>query len=181
MGGLVKPLIAVGGESLFAGTVRALTAAGAAPIVAVGTQFESDADIVWAREDPPLGGPVPAIAAGLARLDADWTYVLAGDLVHPGAIVERLRAALLAAQLSGADADGWAFMADGHPQWLAGLYRTASVRHALAGLETERNASMRALLGALAIEWIVDDDGVTADIDSPADLARAIADLEESS
>jgi CTP:molybdopterin cytidylyltransferase MocA len=38
------------------------------------------------------------------------------------------------------------------------------------------DASCRALLGGLPIRWIADEDGITADIDTPDDLERARAD-----
>lgn len=180
MGGAVKPLLEVGGRTLLAQAVTALVRFGADPIVVVGPRL-ADAEVerapvVWTREDPPGGGPVAGIAAGLAHVDSPWVCVLAGDLVHHARVVERL-----ARHWSdSAAADGIAFRAEGHPQWLAGLYHAASLRSALAAAETHHGAAVRAVLGGLAIDWIVDDDGLTADIDSPDDLARARAELEES-
>lgn len=158
-------------------------------------------DLIWVREDPPFGGPVAAIAAALPRAElaaVDWVLLLAGDLVRPEAVVRGLLAALAeggAGDAAGkapeppglgslADAgdpqsyaDGIAFLADGHPQWLAGIYRADRVRAALAAMEAPEGASCRALLGGLAIRWLPDQDGITADIDTPADLDRARAEL----
>jgi molybdopterin-guanine dinucleotide biosynthesis protein A len=183
MGGIAKPLLTLEGRSLLARTVEALVEAGVGPIVAVGPMLEEKDDVVWTTEEPPLGGPVSGIAAGLARMPADRVLILAGDLARPDAVVQGLlshRSADVDAAAP-ASVDGVVFSADGHPQWLAGLYRTASVRHALDALETDRNASVRALLGGLAIEWIVDQEGITTDIDTPADLARAREETEETS
>ncbi|MGN8027536.1 molybdenum cofactor guanylyltransferase [Microbacterium sp. 22242] len=177
MDGAAKPLLLLGGRSLLARGRTALADAGVSPIVAVGPRAE-EPGLVWVREDPPFGGPVAAIAAALARdelAQAGRILLLAGDLIHPDAVVRRLLAA------SAEGADSVAFDADGRPQWLAGIYRTTRVRAALAALGSPAGASCRALLGGLAIRWIPDQDGITADVDSPADLDRARADLEEHS
>ena len=50
--------------------------------------------VVWAREDPPGGGPLAGLAAGLAKITEDWVVVLAVD--QPGLTkdtITRLRAA----------------------------------------------------------------------------------------
>ncbi len=79
---------------------RVLTAAreaGADPIVVVGPS-ELDIHIGWAwrtQEDPPGGGPVPGIVAGLALCqDADEIAILGGDLPFvTAAALETLRGA----------------------------------------------------------------------------------------
>jgi len=180
MGGLAKPLLTVGGRTLLSRTIEALAEGGVSPIVAVGPRLDDSPSVAWVREDPPLGGPVAGIAAGLEHVTTGWVLILAGDLVRPRDLVR-----VLATRFGGQGAavrhpvEGYVFSAEGRPQWLAGLYRAGSVRTALAALETHRNASARELLGGLAIEWIVDEDGITADIDSPTDLSRARAELEE--
>lgn len=175
MGGVVKPRLLLGGRSLFARTVGALAGAGVAPLVAVGPRIEDDERVAWTREEPPHGGPVAGIAAALLALDAPWAFVLAGDLVHPAALVARLSAARAEAAEAGAlaDAEGFVFTADGHPQWLAGLYRTAAMERARAALGTVQSVAARALFEGLAITWLPDEDGLCDDIDTPADLARA--------
>lgn len=72
--------------------------------------------------------------------------------------------------------DAVVFRAGEHPQWLAGRYRVAAVRAALAAFGGVDGASCRAVLGGLPIRWLADEDGITADIDTPADLERARAD-----
>ncbi|MGP6170361.1 molybdenum cofactor guanylyltransferase [Microbacterium sp. A196] len=185
MGGGIKPLLEVGGSTLFARSMDALTDAGCEAITAVGPVLDAAMPVRWVREDPPFAGPVAGIAAALAGNGAlpdgappepEWTLLLAGDLPR----VESLVARLVAAAASASEVDAHAFTADGHPQWLAGIYRTIALRAALAAFTGEyAGASCRALLGDLAISWIPDEDGVTADIDTPADLARIRAELEE--
>lgn len=171
MGGGLKPLLEVGGRSLFSGAVAALTDAGCAPLVAVGPVLDADAIVQWVREDPPFTGPAAAIAAAVDLVPAagpEWMLILAGDLPYVPQVAERL----IAATASGA-ADAVVFRADGHPQWLAGVYRTKSLRAAVATLGDDvLGAPVRALLGGLEIAWLTDEDGITADIDTPADLAR---------
>lgn len=177
LGGIDKPMLALGGRTLLAAAVDALAAAGVAPTIAVGPVLDAAAPVVWVREDPPFGGPVAAVAAALPHMPAEWTLLLAGDLEHPDAVVTRLIAAIA----DGPDADAVVFTAEGRAQWLAGAYRTVALREVLAVVETPAGASVRSVLGGLAIAWIVDEDGVTRDIDAPADLDRARAHLEESS
>ncbi|MGO2747316.1 molybdenum cofactor guanylyltransferase [Microbacterium sp.] len=185
MGGGFKPLLEVGGRTLFARSIDAVIEAGCAPVVAAGPMLDADAPVHWAREDPPFTGPVAAIEAALTAVDRvdpaqdpRWSLLLAGDLPRVDRIVQRLIAQVTASDREPVDA--YVFTADGQPQWLAGIYRTAALRTALAAFEGElAGASCRALLGELAISWIADDDGITADIDTPADLARIRAEFEE--
>lgn len=181
MGGGLKPLIEIGGRTLFARSVTAMSDARCAPIIAAGPVLDERAPVRWAREDPPFSGPVAGIAAAMRALAPDenpeWMLILAGDLPHVHPVVARLTA------VAASDAsDAIVFRADGHPQWLAGIYRTVALRGALAALDGgAADASCRALLGGLEIAWLTDHDGITADIDTPADLARARAALEEES
>lgn len=198
MGGGTKPLLEVGGETLFARAVRAVTDAGCAPVVAAGPVLDEAAPVEWVREDPPFAGPVAAIAAALDRVATPgpgWTILLAGDLPRAERVVRRLIEAVDpdAAETDAASPDAVdtvvpdavqavVFTADGHPQWLAGAYRTSALRAAVARLGDDvGDASCRALLGGLEIAWLTDEDEITADIDTPADLQRLRAELEEQS
>ncbi|WCD93795.1 NTP transferase domain-containing protein [Microbacterium sp. nov. GSS16] len=184
MGGGAKPLLEVGGRTLLSRAIGAMTDAGCAPIIAVGPQLDSDAPVRWAREDPPFSGPAAGIAAGVSAQSGhgdgdapEWTLVLAGDLPH----VERVTAQLTGAATSAPSAaDAVVLSAGGHPQWLAGIYRTAALRAAVRAAGDElAGLACRALLGGLDITWLADEDGITADIDTPADLARMRAAFEE--
>lgn len=186
MGGGDKPLIEVGGRSLFARAVAAVSDAGCAPIVAVGPTLDERALVRWVREDPPFAGPVAGIAAAMAELgmpssspEPEWVLLLAGDLPRVRLVVERLIDHVNAA-IEASDACDAVVLTDGHPQWLAGIYRTTALRAALDALDGDvTDASCRALLCGLEIVWLTDDDGITADVDTPADLARFRAELEE--
>ncbi|WP_404473620.1 molybdenum cofactor guanylyltransferase [Microbacterium aerolatum] len=181
MGGGSKPLLEVGGQTLFARAVHALTDAGCTPIIAAGPVLDEDATVLWVREDPPFSGPVAGIAAALGALPApepEWMLLLAGDLPHAPRVVDRLHERTRNSD----DVEAHVFTADEHPQWLAGAYRTAALRRAIGALDGGfENVSCRAALGALEISWLNDEAGDTADIDTPADLDRIRAEFEEES
>jgi molybdopterin-guanine dinucleotide biosynthesis protein A len=160
MGGVHKPALVVAGSTLLD---RALTAvADASEVVVVGPESATARPVVWTREQPPGGGPVAALAAGLDLVTAPVTAVLAADLVGVTAdTVARLRAAVRA--------DG-AVLDDGRPQWLIGVWRTDALRRVLP--EDPAGASLRSVLGALDYAPVAAAPGETADVDTPADLAK---------
>lgn len=83
MGGGLKTLLPVAGVPMLHRVLTAAREAGADPIVVVGPS-ELDMHLGWAyrtQEDPPGGGPVAGIAAGLALCEeADEIAILGGDL-----------------------------------------------------------------------------------------------------
>ena len=104
-----------------------------------------------ALEDPPLGGPVAGIAAGLARLAQDpgpaaLTAVVTCDAPESW----RALPALVAAASRGAD--GACALEGDHVQYLLGVYRTAALtRCAAPGGVALRDVSVRRALGGLAV------------------------------
>lgn len=121
-------------------------------------------------EDPPFGGPVAGIVAALGSMPGEGRcFLLAGDLAAPDEVVATLLAHATQLDASDAvvleDADGW-------PQFLAGLYRTAALRDAAARLESVRDASVRRLLGGLALARVPAPARTLADIDTPEDAER---------
>ena len=79
--------------------------------------------LAWCREDPPGGGPVAAVAAGLRHVRAERVFVLAVDL--PFLTADAL-AALAAAGPAAIAVDG-----DGRDQGLLGIWRTADLHAVL--------------------------------------------------
>ncbi|WP_306999525.1 molybdenum cofactor guanylyltransferase [Amycolatopsis thermophila] len=159
-------MLDVGGMPLLHRVLAAV--AGAAPVVVVGPERDGIAGVVWAREDPPGGGPVAALAAGLRHVHTPLVAVLAGDLAGLApSTVERLRAAT-----SGADgADGAVLVdEDGRRQWLIGVWRTASLRRALPA--DPHGAALRRVLGHLVVAGLPAAPGECADVDTPEDLHR---------
>lgn len=68
MNGHDKLAIKIGGEQLLDRAVAAMSPDHVC--VVVGPTRQLHRDVVWAREDPPGGGPAAGIAAGLLRLEA---------------------------------------------------------------------------------------------------------------
>lgn len=156
-------MLTVGGKSLLHRVLAAV--AGAGPVVVVGPERAGVGGVLWTREEPPGGGPVAALAAGLRLIGAPRVAVLAGDLagVAPST-VERLGAAL-------GDADGAVLVDDqGRRQWLIGVWRTERLRAAIPA--EPHGAALRRVLGPLAIVDVPAAPGESADIDTPGDLDR---------
>jgi molybdopterin-guanine dinucleotide biosynthesis protein A len=162
LGGRHKPAITVAGRTLLD---RALAAvAGADRVVVVGPAEPTERPVRWTREEPPGGGPVAALAAGLAEIDAAEVAVLATDLAGiTAATIDRLRAASVA--------DG-AVLCDGtgRKQWLIGVWRTERLRAALP--VEPAGVSLFSVLGTLDVAEVPELPGESIDVDTPADLAR---------
>ncbi|MQA06746.1 MAG: NTP transferase domain-containing protein [Streptosporangiales bacterium] len=122
-----KTLRGVGGRRLLDRVLDAC--AEATRIVVVGEQTQVGRSVTWAREDPPGGGPVPALRAGLAQVRADQVAVVAGDL--PFLQLSDVR---LLSLLAHPPAAGGVLVDDtGREQWLAGVWRTQTLLAALTG------------------------------------------------
>lgn len=162
LGGADKPGLLVGGATLLDRVLGAVDDAGT--VVVVGPPRPTVRPVVWAREDPPGGGPAAALAAGLARVQADVVVVLAADLPFLDAgTVTALREAAV-------NADGALLVDDGgRDQVLTSCWSTARLRERATG--DLDGAPLRALLRGLEPVRVRSAAGV--DVDTPADLARA--------
>lgn len=169
LGGADKPGLVVGGRTLLERVLAAC--AGAGTTVVVGPARPTGrGDVCWAREDPPGGGPVAALAAGLAAVTAERTVLLAADLPFlDGRTLDRLLAAL---DDPGRDA-AVLVDADGRDQPLTGAYRTAALRAALARLGDPAGRPLRRLLAPLRIVRLADPGGAALDCDTWEELALA--------
>ncbi|WP_369370706.1 molybdenum cofactor guanylyltransferase [Promicromonospora sp. Populi] len=126
------------------------------------------------REDPPFGGPVAGLAAGLRALpdpSAPWVLLLAVDVPRAAGAVALLERAALERAAAREPVDGAYLVRDGRAQWLVGLYRRAALDAALDGIETD-GAPMKRLVGALRCIEVPDPAGWSDDIDTPADATR---------
>jgi molybdopterin-guanine dinucleotide biosynthesis protein A len=146
MGGVHKPGVRIGGVPLLDRVLAAT--AGAAPRVVVGPAQPVAPDVRLVREDPPGGGPVAALAAGLQFIDAvERVAVLAADL--PFLTREALAA------LSGFAADGAVLVdAEGRDQYLAGVYRVSALRAAVVGVGDPSGVALRKVVGGLRLERV---------------------------
>lgn len=160
-----KPLLDIDGVSLLRRVVDAL--AGAEPVVVVGPERPGMPDVLWTREQPPGGGPVAALAAGLAVVprDADVVVTLAGDLTGVRkSTVDKLVGAL-------GTADGTVLTdGEGRPQWLISAWRPGRLRGALPA--SPEGAALRTVLAGLSIVPVPEAPGESADVDTPRDLDR---------
>ena len=177
MGGPAKPTLPVGGRSMLDRVLAAVTDAG--PRVVVGpASLTLPPGVMQVSEQPPGGGPVAAIAAGLAALDgggdaAGTVAVLAADLpfLTPQSI-GTLRSAVWESTVDGAVfVDG-----AGRRQTLCGIWRIAALRDRLDALDRLAGAALRHLLAGLRIAEVAGSGGGPPpwyDCDSPDDLHRA--------
>jgi molybdopterin-guanine dinucleotide biosynthesis protein A len=170
LGGRAKPQLVIGNRTMLESVLAAV--ADAVQRVVVGPPQPVPEGVVVVREQPPGGGPVAALRAGLAHVDADVVAVLAGDLPFLSSeLVHDLRI-----RLTG---DGVLVVDDtGRDQLLLGIWRTATLRRALP--QSPAHVPLRRVLAPLAVRRLrppVPDGGPPpwTDCDTPADLARARA------
>lgn len=169
-----KALISVGGETLLRRVLDACEGCSTIVLVApeeTASSLRSRPGLLVTLEDPPLGGPVAGIAAGLAALEAagldredPWVLLLSVDLAQPREVVAALR---------GADAgasDGVCLSDGAFPQYLAARYRWEALHRALGAVEA-RNCSVKRLMAPLDLTQVVVSELVSADLDTLADVA----------
>ena len=159
LGGADKPGLVVGQRTLLGSVVWAVTEAGASRVVVVGPQRPASGSpgargaeqVRYTREDPPGGGPVPALRRGLAEVSAPDVVLLAADLPF----LRPVHVTRLLAALAGPAARGAALLdASGQPQWLASGWPAAVLRAALEGYP---GRSLRGVLGPLEPVLLPDD------------------------
>ncbi|KOX47108.1 molybdopterin-guanine dinucleotide biosynthesis protein [Streptomyces sp. NRRL F-7442] len=173
----------VGGRALLDRVLAAC--AGARTTVVVAEPRPTARPVTWAREDPPGGGPLAALAAGLRHTSAEHVVVVSADLPFlAGPAVERLLSALAAG-----DADGALLTdADGRDQPLVAAYRASALRRELAALARDRaegaegapltGLPLRRLTGALRLTRLP-DAVASFDCDTWDDIATARARIRE--
>ncbi|HWK93390.1 MAG TPA: gephyrin-like molybdotransferase Glp [Luteimicrobium sp.] len=185
--GVPKPGVTLAGRTLLDHALAATAAA--RQTVVVGPPELSRPGITVVREDPPFGGPVAGLAAGLAALprpepgDSEVpVLVLACDVPRAHAAVPLLLAAAYGPE---ADApDGAYLVRDGRPQWLVGVYAREALDGALAelasGADGLAGASVRALVAGLRCAEVPDPGALSDDVDTWDDAARLAAALASS-
>lgn len=138
------------------------------PVVAVGPERATRRPVTWAVETPPGGGPLAAIAAGLALVTTDLVVVVAGDMPFVGSLVAPLAAALADRPATGAvaAADG-----AGRTNPLLAAYRTTALLRAMP--DDPAGGRARVLLESLATSPLTVAPEDAVDVDTPEALAAA--------
>lgn len=197
LGGADKPGVRVGGRALLD---RVLTAcAGAGLTVVVAAPRTTARPVLWAREEPPGGGPLAALDAGLRHTTAPYVVVLSADLPFlDEETVRRLLHALGGTEGVGGSeampppaeatppptrADGVLVTdSDGRDQPLVAAYRAGALRRELARLAAEHDGltglPLRRLTAALRLTRIT-DPVASFDCDTWDDIAAARARIRE--
>jgi molybdopterin-guanine dinucleotide biosynthesis protein A len=177
LGGADKPGVRVGGRALLDRVLGAC--ADARTTVVVADPRPTARPVTWAREDPPGGGPLAALAAGLLHTTAPDVVVLSADL--PFLAADTVRQLLTV--LRTGDTDGALLTdADGRDQPLVAAYRTAALHRGLAALSTEHDGltglPLRRLTAGLRLTR-VPDPVASFDCDTWDDIATARARIRE--
>lgn len=176
-----KPEVRVAGRALLDRVLDAT--GGAARVVVVGPPELARPGVRTVLEDPPDGGPVAGIDAGVRALEdepgvrPDRVLVLACDVPLAAEVVPRL----LAAARGTPSADvAWAVDAEGRGQPLLALYRRDALVAALGRRRAEggvRDCSVRRLVAGLSVAPVRPAADEAADVDTwqaVADLARTL-------
>ncbi|WP_239015244.1 NTP transferase domain-containing protein [Streptomyces sp. CdTB01] len=177
LGGADKPGVRVGGRALLDRVLAAC--ADARTTVVVADPRPTPRPVLWAREDPPGGGPLAALAAGLRHTTAGQVVVLSADLPFLAApTVRRLLTDLRAGTADGALlAD-----ADGRDQPLVAAYRSPALHRELSRLTEEHSGltglPLRRLTAGLDLTR-VPDPVASFDCDTWDDIATARARIRE--
>ena len=177
LGGVSKPDLTLGGVRLIDRVCGVLTEACAVGCVAVVPPSVRVPDgVARTLEDPPGGGPLAGIDAGLRALGVgDDVLVVVVSVDAPGV------AAFLPALLEPALREGveGRIVRGGDPepfdQYLMGVYRAASLRRAIdeavAAYGSVRGVGVRRVLRALDVERVSVSADACRDIDTPEDVA----------
>ncbi|MFB7586512.1 NTP transferase domain-containing protein [Streptomyces sp. NPDC056169] len=179
LGGSDKPGVRVGGRTLLDRVLAACPDAGRT--VVVGDPRPTVRPVRWTREEPPGGGPLPAVAAGVRETDAEVLLVLSADLPFLDRdTVRRLLAAL--AEAPEAEA---AFLtdADGRDQPLVAAYRAAPLGRELTRLTHDHRGlahmPLRYLAEGLRLTRVAAGSLASFDCDTWEDIAAARARIRE--
>ena len=151
LGGVDKAALEVGGRTLLDRVLAALV--DARRVVVVGPSRSLPPGVIVTSEQPPGGGPVAGLAAGLDLVEAPLVAVLACDL--PFVTVDTLRTLLAALEPtlpSPRTGPSWSTSPDADSRWSPSTGRRACGRR-YRSLVHVSNTSMRAMLGG------VDDAG----------------------
>ncbi|WP_328926646.1 molybdenum cofactor guanylyltransferase [Streptomyces sp. NBC_00190] len=176
LGGADKPALSVGGRPLLDRVLDACP--DARSTVVVGGRRATARPVRWTREDPPGGGPVAALDAGLRQTAAELVLVLSADLPF----LDRATVRSLLTAPGGRDG---ALLRDptGRDQPLIAVYRAEPLRRELALLAAEHGGlaglPLRAVTAELDLARVAAQPLASFDCDTWEDLAAARARIRE--
>ncbi|MGW6282137.1 molybdenum cofactor guanylyltransferase [Kribbella sp. NPDC055071] len=161
-GGVDKAMLVLEGVTLLDRVLAAT--GGAVSTVVVGPVRTTCRPVEWTVEDPPSGGPVAGIAAGLSRGTAPVVVLVSCDLPwltteDVSGLVEGL-----------GDHDGHGLRdTDGREQQLAAAYRRTALSDAITRIGDPRDKSVRRLVAELDLVW-TEPTHAGDDVDTWADF-----------
>lgn len=170
LGGVSKPDFRINGTRLIDILLAELDALGfAGQIVVVGPpELDLPTHVSRVLEDPPLGGPLAGIVAGVAALEGTDPSALVLLATCDAPLAPRLVPALVSniddaegAVPVTADDEGWA-------QYLHGVYHLGSLRR----VPDARNHSIRRGFRSMDVRSVVDVEDFCQDVDTPDDATR---------
>lgn len=148
-------------------------------IVIVGPELEDSARHVRYTQEHPLGGgPVAAIEAGLKLIDSEFVAIIATDMPFASQVL-----AVLVENLPETEDATIPLDPEGIRQPLCALYRRDALARAITDLGNTQGQSVRNLIQILTVRELRLDPAlqrILLDVDTPADLERAISLSEES-
>lgn len=148
-------------------------------IVIVGPELENSArQVKYTQEHPLGGGPVAAIEAGLKLIDSEFVAIIATDMPFASQILAVLRENLPETEDATIPLDP-----AGIRQPLCALYRRDALARAVTELGNTQGQSVRNLIQILTVRELRLDPAlqrILLDVDTPADLERAISLSDES-
>lgn len=160
----------LGGQSLLSHLLSDL--ADIAEIVIVGPSFEDPLrSLRFVQEEPLGGGPVAAVSAGLQQIHSEFVALIATDMPFAGEVIRKLAKTLSVTKDGVLPRDS-----EGIPQALCAIYRTTSLKNALAKLGNPVGRSMRSLVSLLELEEVELSPSLESsliDIDTPEELEKA--------
>ncbi|MEU5734359.1 NTP transferase domain-containing protein [Streptomyces antimycoticus] len=175
LGGVDKPALRVGGRALLDRVLDACRGAGRT--VVVGPRRPTVRPVRWAREEPPGGGPVAAVDAGVRQTTAPVVLVLSADLPF-------LTPETVETLLNGVESTEGAVLidSDGREQPLVAAYRAEPLRREIALLATEHGGlgglPLRLLVSELALARL-QHPTASFDCDTWEDITTARARIRE--
>ena len=173
LGGADKPAVDVGGRTMLEHVLAAVPDAGR--IVVVGPRRVVAPAVLWCVEDPPGGGPVAGVAAGLAHITADVVLVLAADLPAVAPAVP-----VLLDRLAGGDV-ALLVDADGRRNYLAAAWHRPALQRALDAVGDPVGAPVRALIRGADVVPVPDPHGWGRDCDTWPDVEAARSEAAQAS